>query len=55
MENGFYKEKYFQQLDDRLDIIEKKIDVLTTKVVWVYAFSAGIGTLAAFIINIIKK
>jgi len=55
MENGFYKDKYFNQLDERLDTLEKKIDNLTTKVTYLYAWAGGVGTVAAFIINIIMK
>ena len=55
MTDEFYKDKYFSQLDERLDTLEKKIDTLTTKVTYLYAFSAGFGTVAAFIINIIMK
>jgi len=55
MENGFYKNEYFKQLDQRLDVLEKKIDKIHDKVNFIYAWSAGVGTAAAFIINYFIK
>ena len=55
MTNDFYKDKYFDQLNVRLDTLETKIDSLTSKVNYIYAWSAGVGTVAGFVINILMK
>ena len=55
MNDEFYKDKYFEQLDNRLNEFEKKLDDVRTKVTWIYAWAAGIGGLAAFLMNSIFK
>lgn len=55
MDNGFYKDQYFKQLNERIDTLEKKIDDLSNKVNWIYAFASGVGAVSAFIINLISK
>jgi len=32
MKDDFFQNEYFEQLNQRLDILEKKIDLLTNKV-----------------------
>jgi hypothetical protein len=60
--NEFYKEKYFQQIDERFNSLDSKMDDLfkqmsdlKTKVTWIYAWSAGVGAAGAFIVNVIIK
>jgi len=55
MTDDFYKNEYFKQLDARLDTLEKKIDNISSKVTWIYAWSAGAGACAAFLITYLKK
>ena len=61
-DNEFYKEKYFNQIDERFNSLDLKIDDLLkqisdlkTKVTWIYAWSAGVGSLGAFLVNLIMK
>lgn len=55
MKEDFYKDQYFKQLNERIDTLESKIDDLTKKVVWVYAFASGIGAVSSFIVSYIFK
>jgi len=55
MEDDFFQNKYFKQLDSRLDILEKKIDILTNKVNWIYAFSGSVAFIVSFIFRFIIK
>ncbi len=55
MQQEFYQGKYIDTLEHRLDNIETKIDSLNAKVTWIYAWSAGVGTVAAFLLHIILK
>ena len=50
----FYKDQYFKQLNERLDTLEDKLDIVGSKVTWIYAWSAGVGAAAAFIFNALK-
>ncbi len=61
-EDNFYKDKYFDTLDTRLDALQssieelrKEIEKISSKVTWIYAWAAGVGTVAAFVINLIIK
>lgn len=62
MDNGFYKDKYFQQLSEEIaelkkDIKELRSEVaaLTTKVNYIYAFASGVSCVAAIIVNLLLK
>ena len=62
MDENFYKDKFFAQIDERFDrlekqisALEKKVDNLMVKVNYIYAWAAGIGTASAFIFNILIK
>ena len=54
-QNNFYKKQYFDLINERLDVLEKKIDDLIIKVNWIYAWSAGVGTVAALIMDYLFK
>ena len=62
MENGFYKDKYFQQLSNEIAEVKQEVKEmrtelasLTTKVNYIYAWAAGVGSMAAFITNYVMK
>ena len=55
MEDDFFQNEYFEQLNQRLDTLEKKIDLLTNKVNWIYAFSGGVALIASFVLKIVLK
>lgn len=38
-----FEERYFDELKDKLDKMEGKIDTIQSKVNYMYAFAAGIG------------
>lgn len=59
MENGFYKDKYFSQLSEEISEVKqdikdmrKELKVLSDKVNYIYAWAAGVGMLAAVIVNL---
>ncbi len=52
MNEDFYKNEYFKQLDNRLASIEDKVDKLTAKVVWIYASASVIGAIVSVGVNI---
>lgn len=51
----FYKQQYFDNLDDRLDTIEGKLDSLTTKVTWIYATASAVGMISSLFVSFILK
>lgn len=55
MAEDFYKEKYFNQLNERLDTLETKIDDLSTKITymrgWAMGAGAFVGAFSAFIMD----
>lgn len=59
-QDEFYKNEYFKLIDKRFDDLNDKIDELSkdistikNKITWIYAYSAGVAGVVAFIINII--
>ena len=55
MKDDFFQNEYFEQLNQRLDTLEKKIDLLTNKVNWIYAFSGGVALIASFVLKVMLK
>ena len=55
MKDDFYKDQYFAQLNERLDTLETKIDSLTQKVVYIYAWATGAGAVSGLVITLIGK
>lgn len=55
--NGHLTKAEFQQfekrMDDRLDILEKKMDKLSDKVLYGWGFAGGIGLVAGVVSSII--
>ena len=55
MKDDFFQNEYFEQLNQRLDTLEKKIDLLTNKVNWIYAFSGGVVLIVSFVLKVMLK
>ena len=55
MKDDFFQNEYFEQLNQRLDTLEKKIDLLTNKVNWIYAFSGGVALIVSFVLRVVLK
>lgn len=54
-QNGFYREQVFDTINNRLETIEKKVDLLRAQVTYIYAWAAGVGTVAALLANFLLK
>lgn len=49
-----FETKFFTDLTNRLDSMEKKLDDIQSKVIYMYGFAAAIGFFASFIIDWIR-
>lgn len=54
-DHNFYKTQYFEQLNERLDTLETKIDDLSTQLTWIKAWAAGAGAIAALLVEFIFR
>ena len=61
-DNGFFKERFFDDLKKHIDRLEEKIDKqndaidkINAKINWIWGFGAAAGLFISFIYNYIKS
>ncbi len=54
-QGDFYRERFFIDLSERLDRMEKNIDIITDKIGYVYGFAAAVGIFSALLIEYVKS
>lgn len=55
MDDNFYKDKYFRQLDERLDKLDAKLDAINSKLFYIYGFAGGSAFLFSLLWSWLKE
>lgn len=54
-QGDFYREQFFEELSKKLTRMEQDISDIKSKVIYMYGFAAGIGLIAALVVEWVKS